>query len=296
MKLPPILAVNPRRDSLAFCTMSEVTTWDLEARRPVKSFEPGIIIFDAAIIPGSPLIALAGGALELWDLESGKKVDTLPNLTENWLARVVVTSDSRYLGFSSFFRNYTIPIYDLQERSIVRILQGHYNDIHGLTTSYEGGMLISVEAGAAGIIAWDLATGTKIWEQPGRGFEFIITPTTDDRLLVSSPSSYIPGLIILSDLKTGEKLEEWKGHRDEVTDLAVAMNNLFWVSCSEDHSLKVWNMANLEVIASFEADAPWRCCRVVNNDRMIVAGDDLERLYFLELDPSGQILQHWVVT
>ncbi len=89
---------------------------------------------------------------------------------------------------------------------------------------------------------------------------------------------------------TGAIEQTLTGHEDQVTAVAVLDHQLI-VSASEDHTLKVWNLATSNVIASIKLDAALYCLAFVRQkDRnLVVAGGRVGALYCLELvEPMGE--------
>jgi len=85
------------------------------------------------------------------------------------------------------------------------------------------------------------------------------------------------------DPTSGRALLTLEGHTDWVTGVVVTPDRERAVSASDDKTLKVWDLASGQCVATFQCDGPPRCCAFVNNSRM-VAGDAGGRVHFLSLE------------
>ncbi|MEB3831840.1 WD40 repeat domain-containing protein, partial [Phormidium sp. CCY1219] len=65
------------------------------------------------------------------------------------------------------------------------------------------------------------------------------------------------------------------------------------VSASDDNTLKLWDLATGEVVASFSGESALFCCAVAPDGVTVVAGDRLGGVHFVGLEgietPSGQV-------
>ncbi|MEH2336813.1 hypothetical protein [Nostoc sp.] len=98
--------------------------------------------------------------------------------------------------------------------------------------------------------------------------------TTTPWLCALTPSLTPPG---------GRLLRTLKGHSYSVNAVAVTPNGQQVISASWDTTLKVWNLATGEVIATFTGDSSIYCCAVAPDGMTIVAGDGSGRVHFLRL-------------
>ena len=73
-----------------------------------------------------------------------------------------------------------------------------------------------------------------------------------------------------------------EGHWDLVDAVAVAPDGRRGVSGGRDKTLKVWDLASGECLATWYADAPTTCCAIASSGR-IACGDVLGNVTFLNL-------------
>ncbi|MDT9296124.1 MAG: WD40 repeat domain-containing protein, partial [Arthrospira platensis PCC 7345] len=69
-----------------------------------------------------------------------------------------------------------------------------------------------------------------------------------------------------------------------VNAVAIAPDGKRAVSASDDKTLKLWDLATGEEIASFTADAGFWACAVAPDGAGVVAGDESGRVHFLRLE------------
>ncbi|TVU52285.1 MAG: hypothetical protein EA414_18185, partial [Arthrospira sp. PLM2.Bin9] len=88
----------------------------------------------------------------------------------------------------------------------------------------------------------------------------------------------------LWDLEQGRELATLSGHSSGVTAVAIAPDGKRAVSASRDNTLKLWDLATGEEIASFTAEAEFEACAVAPDGVTVVAGDESGRVHFLRLE------------
>ncbi|MBN1875578.1 MAG: CHAT domain-containing protein [Anaerolineae bacterium] len=127
---------------------------------------------------------------------------------------------------------------------------------------------------------WDLATSRKIQTLGEHGYVSDVAVTPDGQYAVSV------GLhgIILWNLETG--MEEWalSGHNDWINKVIVLPDGQRIVTVSDDHSLKVWDLKDGELIATFTGDNPILSCAIV-----LVDESSWERWCIVAQERSGHV-------
>jgi len=73
------------------------------------------------------------------------------------------------------------------------------------------------------------------------------------------------------------------GHGDLAIAVAISADGQRAVSSSDDKTLKLWNLATGEEIASFTAEAGFSGCALAPDGAGVVAGDESGRVHFLRL-------------
>ena len=70
----------------------------------------------------------------------------------------------------------------------------------------------------------------------------------------------------------------------ETEAMAITPDGQTLVSASGDHTLKVWDLASGQCLATFSADAPVVACAVTPDGNGVVAGDASGGVHFLRLE------------
>ncbi|WP_343039317.1 hypothetical protein [Sodalinema gerasimenkoae] len=69
--------------------------------------------------------------------------------------------------------------------------------------------------------------------------------------------------------------------------MAITPDGKQALSASRDTTLKLWDLATGEVVASFGSDGGLDCCAIAPDGVRVVAGDRSGRVYFLRLEGLG---------
>jgi WD40 repeat protein len=85
----------------------------------------------------------------------------------------------------------------------------------------------------------------------------------------------------LWDLPSGAILRTLEGHTQRVTAVAVMADGRRTLSGSDEHTLRLWDLASGGCLAQFTADATITCVAFARDD-LIVAGSADGRLHILE--------------
>ena len=103
----------------------------------------------------------------------------------------------------------------------------------------------------AGIVVWDLQTGSKLFRIPGgrkdKGFihkghcntVLALAVSSDNKLLASGD---MDKMIHIWETDTMTKIHTFKGHRDAVSGLVFRKGTHTLYSCSHDRSVKIWSV------------------------------------------------------
>ncbi|HJH31809.1 MAG TPA: hypothetical protein C5S50_06455 [Methanosarcinaceae archaeon] len=78
-------------------------------------------------------------------------------------------------------------------------------------------------------------------------------------------------------------LQTLEGHTGGVNAVAVTPDGKHAISGSDDNTLRVWDIASGEIIASFSGDGFLHACAISPDGRTIVAGEASGRVHFLRL-------------
>jgi WD40 repeat protein/tRNA A-37 threonylcarbamoyl transferase component Bud32 len=248
-----------------------VELWDLLSKktRLVIQAETGRIrslIFS----PDGKTLATAGGALKLWDVESGQQLAVLAGHTS--LNSVSVSADGTLLATGSL--DGTAKTWDVAIRQERAVFKGHKQRILSVALSPDGKLAASA-GGDKTVKVWDAATGKELRTLQGHRDQvesLLFTP--DGKLLVSASWDTT---VRLWDTATWQEIAAFLGGR--ASSLAVSTDGRLLASGTGAGPVKVWDLARREHVATFHGH---RVANTIANPFVTVRG--------LAFTPDGQTL------
>lgn len=182
------------------------------------------------------------GKIRFWDVSSGE------------LTEVIDIHDSLSVNKLLFNRSGTklisssdkIAIYDLKERAVEMILDGHHGQLIGaMDIANSGEVLISADIAVRNplIVLWDLETGDKIREYKGhhkviRDIAF----SNDDSMIASAGED---NLIRLWSVHDGDSLTTFTDHDNkELNAVCFTRNDKMVIYGSQDKTIKFRSIEN----------------------------------------------------
>ena len=152
---------------------NEIRLWDLESRKPVRSFHyPQKSTFAMALLPDGKRFLSAGyapdGKLWLWDLQGGNSVRCFPAAGGLYCsASVALTADGRRAVCGSYDK--ALRLWDLETGGELRHLEGHTSFIWSVAVSADGRLAATGPSCSDtrnhiddSIRLWDLSAGHQI--------------------------------------------------------------------------------------------------------------------------------------
>jgi WD40 repeat protein len=201
--------------------------------------------------------------LKVWDLDRGKKLRTLKG--RDWgVTSVVLTPDGTRAVSASWN---VLKVWDLETGKKLRTLKGHVDDVTSLAVTPDGTRAVSASRDQT-LKSWDLGRGEELRTSSSISGEI--------RLFLRLTSRREPSLITM------------RGHRGDVTSVAVTPDGTRSVSTSSDQTLKVWDLVAGETLATFYADAVLLCVDVLPDGVTFFAGDQLGRVHLLEFQTPNR--------
>lgn len=177
------LALSPD-ETVLYSTANDklIKRWDLKTLKEVPA--PDGYITQTAVVPlpdrRTMLVADHQGALDRWDLASGKHVGRLQGQKAGGIDCVAVSADGRW--FAGGRTTQDVTLWDLKANKLERIIPlveqpDSKGSDHVRRVAFSGdGRVLFTGSGKTGITAWEVPTGKKLWHAPGIGPYLAVDP------------------------------------------------------------------------------------------------------------------------
>ena len=237
---------------------------------------------------------------------AGNGEDANDNSTSSndlYIRSVCFSPDGKYLATGA--EDKLIRIWDIENKKIVMVLQGHEQDVYSLDYFPSGDKLVS-GSGDRTVRIWDLKTGqcslilsiedgvTTVAVSPGDG-KFIAAGSLDRAVRVwdSETGFLVERLDSENELGTG--------HKDSVYSVVFTRDGKKVVSGSLDRSVKLWNLYNVRENGTTSNSA---VCEVTyighkdfvlsvtttNNDEYVLSGSKDRGVLFWDTNSGNPLL------
>lgn len=168
-------------------------------------------------------------------------------------------------------RQNEVEILAAEDRSIVRVLQGHLGTVNALAISADGTML-AVAAGLPGefgeVRLWNLKDGKLIRALQGHRDSIYAIALSPDGSLIAT-GSYDQKIMLWSTAESAatSPLKTLEGHSGAIFDLAFRPDGKVLASASADRTMKLWNVAT--------------------GERLDTRGESMQALHAVTFNPKG---------
>jgi WD40 repeat protein/serine/threonine protein kinase len=236
----------------------DLRQWEWHYLKRVCRVEPVVLpdtteVNGVAFRPDGEQIATAGrdGTVKVWDLRSGKVIQTLRGHGAYVFSVAFRPPDGRYLASASADR--TIRLWDLKTGQEVFKVAGHRGEYtgmpHAVAFSPEGRHLIAGSEDGSAVI-WDAADGTEV-HRLSEKHEIIMVCAAfspDGRLLVTGSWG---GVLRIWDARTYELLHKIEGHEHRISAAVFHPEGRWLATASFDRTVKVWDAATGELLRTW---------------------------------------------
>jgi len=237
-----------------------------------------------AVLPDGRVVSVSdGGALRVWDVESGQTLQTLEGHSAGVNA-VAVLDSRRVVSGSS---DGTLRVWNVESGQTLQTLEGHSGQVLAVAVLDSRRVVSGSFDGT--LRAWDVESGQTLQTLEGHSGGVDAVAVLDSRRVVSG--SY-DGTLGVWDVESGQNLQTLEGHSDWVLAVAV-LDSRRVVSGSGDGTLRVWDVEVGQTLQTLEGHSDKVRAVAVLDSRRVVSGsgDGTLRVWDVEIGQTLQTLE-----
>lgn len=245
--------------------------WDLESGTCLAALEAKSSISCVNITAdGKRAVLGSGDSLQLWDIESGRRVGDFQGHTASLLSVSITPDGMKALTGSS---DKTVRLWDLRGRGRSGLIDRHRSEVTGLGIIPGGRGVLSV-SGDSSVGIWSLKTGGLygFLDGDGGGIQRVKL-TADGSRAVTAGSIFLQ----VWDLDMGICLHNLDEGRiaDPARGLDISRDGRRAVAGSRYHTLRIWDLKSGECLRTLEGHfGRVDCIRMTPDGARIVSGSD----------------------
>ena len=232
--------------------------WDVNKLKNSPNAEPVIltddtVTYSVAFSPdGSLLGGVGAGSLTIWSTKTGQPTRVLQT----------PTGPSSCLAFSPDGRTLAIGgddgdlcLHDIATATKRAVLRGHSNAVRSLSFSRDGRFLVSAAQDSL-IMLWDVERGVSIRAllEGSSNPNHVVAFAPDGGSVAVGEIGGGPTDVLVIDPKDGAIRKRLRGHKQGVCALAFSPEGRTLATAGNDHSVKVWNLADCTEQTTFSND------------------------------------------
>lgn len=246
------------------------------------------VIYGVTLSPDGKILAGASSEriIELWDLPTNKKLQTLKGHTGR-VYDVNFSPDGKRLVSASDDRK--VIIWDVATGKILNTLEGHQDRIYTAIFSPDGKLIASSGADRT-IRLWNAETGKLINTLSDQSWVYDVSFTPDSKVLASGSKD---GAIRLWNVETGKILKTLVESGSAVRSLVYSNDGKAIATAMEDNTVRLWDGKTgqlKDVLTGHTGEV--HTLDFSNDGRLLVSGsaDKTVRIWFLKEKRSPQVL------
>jgi WD40 repeat protein len=227
-----VVAISPDSEILA-SVRDSVTLRRLADGAQLHLMESDAGGWDIVFSPDGTIIASgASDTVKLWQVSDGKLLRTLEQNSE--VRRVAFSPDGKYLASGG--SDQKILLWNTEDWTVLRTLEGHTGTVHDLAFSPDGTMLVSGAYPDYKARVWRVSDGAllQLLDNFFQGLAF----SPDGQILVVGEGSDF----LLWQVENWKLLHTLEGHTGETRDICFFPNGKTLASVSGDGTVRLWGV------------------------------------------------------
>ncbi len=248
-------------------------------------------IYGVTISPDSKILAGASSEkiIELWDLQTDKKIRTLKGHTGR-VYDVQFSPDGKRLVSASDDRK--VIVWEVATGRILNTLEGHQERVYTAIFSPDGKAIASSSADRT-IRLWNAETGKPINTIIERSWVYDVSFTPDGKILASGSKD---GAIRLWNVETGKALKTFVENGSAVRSLVYSNDSKLIASAMEDNTVRLWDGKTgqlKDVLTGHTSEV--HTIAFSNDGQLLASGsaDKTVRIWALKNKRSPQVLSEY---
>jgi len=287
MRVRAIVITPDGRRAISTSADHTLKIWDLQTQNEIRTLigHADEVRAVTVTMDGRHAVSVSFDAtIKVWDLEGGVALRTLRGHKDGEIqggARVravALTADGRRLISGS--ADHTIKVWELASGAELLTLIGHKDMVNVVAVTPDGTRVISGSDDKS-LKVWELQSGKELRTLRGHT-DYVLSVAMFDGGRRAISASFDHTLKVW-ELESGKELVTLRDHTAEVRAVAVSKDGKRAISASYDQTIKVWDLENYVVTKTFSSENSFTACDISPNGDIIVAGDTMGNVHFLQL-------------
>lgn len=203
-------------------------------------------IYGAFFTADGTKIGLGGatGLIELWDANTFETICKMEDHSKS-VSTTLFSPDSKILISGS--SDSTARLWNTENCELIKTFRDHKDMV--FTTLYsKKGNYFATTSDDSSVIVYQAKTYEIVHQLPHQGGQYFVWISDDEKYIATGGHDY---QVTLWDMKTGEKIREFKGHKGPVYCMVISSDNKYIVSGAGDFSVKLWELETGKCIQTF---------------------------------------------
>lgn len=285
------IALSPDGKTIVSGDYEAIGVWDIstgQLRQTLKLDAAEISVSAIALSPDGKTVAGATGEIEIWDLGTGERVQTLES--EDWTTVVAIGPDGQKMasgGADPVDQNGSVQLWNFATSEVIRTSYCVEREIYALAFSADGQML-AVGGGnpekEKGILQlWHVNSDKPLCNLELAVTVYAVAITPDGQMLVGGCGD---NSIKIWNPATSGLVQTLSGHAGKVYAIAISRDGKLLASGSGDEKIKIWNLETGEIVDTLSGHT--------GGVRTIAFSSDGQTLVSGAQDMTMKIWQHQV--